>query len=322
MLVEKGYRVRASVRDLRDERKTAHLRQLDAELVEADILQPDSLARAMKGVNGVFQVAAVYDLASRNPMKDVHHPIVTGSSNVLRAARDASVEKIVYTSSTTAAGVAADDGVTLNEEDWNHDAVEPYARAKTFAEHEAWRFAKAHDMNLVSILPAAIIGPGFFRHTPTTQSFEQLLRGRIPFALPLSFSFADVRDVAHAHILAYEGANARGRYIASSHYCSLLELFQLAQDSDQTIKAPKLVVPQKLLWSVPMLDWLNHKVTKAPRFATRKFLREYVNKSPRFTSEKLRSELDWKPIKFEDSVSDTVAWSKRVFIDMKRRPAI
>lgn len=320
LLKQRGYAVHASVRDTRSSRKTMHLKQLDVAIVELDIMQPHTLPRAMADMDCVFHVAAVYDITSKNPAKEVQEPSIVGTANVLEAARQAGVRKVIMTSSTTAVGNHAPGGRPLDESCWNDAAIEPYAQGKTEAERRAWRFAKAHKLDLVTILPSAMLGPGFYRHTPTTQSFEQLLRGAIPFALPLSFSFIDVRDSALAHVLAYENAQASGRYIVSTHYCSLMDLFEAVKRAAPEVKIPSRTMPQKMLRVVPLLDWLGNKVAKLPRFATTDFIREYAGKQALFSSAKARAELGWTPqYDFATSVADTVDWVKQTF--MRERKA-
>ena len=193
LLVEKGYTVRASVRNAKDPEKTKHLEPLGVEIVEADLMKPETLEAAVEGMDGVFQVAAAYVTWSRDPQRDIIDPSVIGGINVLRAAKEAGVKKVVFTSSAAAIGTDASREKPLTEEDWNEDALSPYMIAKTRAEKKAWEFVKDADMKLVTICPTGIIGPGFYRHTPTTQPFELALRGKVPVALPFGFSFVDVR---------------------------------------------------------------------------------------------------------------------------------
>jgi len=224
-LVERGYRVRAGVRDFTSKTKTRDLVTLGAEITHVDITRPETLSAAMKDVQGLFHVAAVYETISRNPGRDVKQPTIVGTINTLQAAHAAGVQKVVLTSSATTVGNDASLAAPLDESRWNKDAIEPYVQAKTSAEQWAWEFATRNHFNLVAILPSAMIGPGFRRHTPTTRIFEELLRNRVPVVLPLGFSFVDVRDVATAHVLAYENPTAAGRYIASARFCELAELF-------------------------------------------------------------------------------------------------
>lgn len=315
LLLEHGYAVRASVRNSRDAARTGHLAPLGVEIVEADVLLPNTLVSAMDGVDGVFHVAAVYDITARNPEKNVREPNVTGTLNVLRAAKSAGVRRLVLTSSTTAVGNDARDGEALTEEQWNESAVEPYARSKVEAERLAWQFSRDNGIDIVTILPAAMLGPGFFRHTPTTQSFEQLLLGKIPFVLPLSFSFVDVRDVARAHIAAYENEAVSGRYIVSDRFCSLKELFETVHRLYPRVKLPSKEFPAAMLRVVPFLDWMSNVIAKTPRFATAEFVKEYACHRPVFSSARTRKELGWRPqVSFEQSVRDTVEWINRTFL--------
>lgn len=308
LLKAAGYEVRAGVRGGGARPDAGRLTALGAVVVDVDILRPETIGPAVAGVEGVFHVAAAYKLATKNPKREVWEPAVTGALSLLKAAEAAGVRKVVMTSSTTAVGSHAASGTWLTEKDWNADAIEPYARAKTEAERLAWEFANRSRLELVTILPSAMIGPGFFRHTPTTQSFGELLRGRIPVILPLSFSFVDVRDAARAHIAAYENDLARGRYIVSTHWCSLGELFALIHRVDPEVAVPSKTLPESWLPLVPALDWVAHLTQGTPRFATRAFMTEYAKKEARFSSNRAEAELGWRPRDFEMSVRDTLVW--------------
>ena len=103
-LIERGYHVRASVRDKNNHELTAHLEKLNAEIVELDIMKPKTIGPAMKGMEGVFQVAAVYKSWARDPEKEIINPSIIGGINVLKAANDANVKRVIFTSSTAAVG--------------------------------------------------------------------------------------------------------------------------------------------------------------------------------------------------------------------------
>ncbi len=314
ILAENGYQVRASVRDVNDAERTKHLQLPGVEIVQADIMKPETLAAAMRGMEGLFHVAAVYSLTSKDPEKEVKEPIITGSENVLQAAKRFGIKKIIYTSSVAAVGTVAQGEAPLTEKQWNERAIEPYAQAKIESERRAWEFVRKHGLEMVAILPSSIIGPGFHRHTPTTLAFELLLRGQIPIAVPLTFSFVDVRDVAQAHILAYENPKASGRYIAADYTCSMSELFALIHEINPQIKIPTRVLSSSLLWIVPALDWVGNKLAGTPRFASRAMILEYGHRQQLVSSQRIRTELGWKPISFKQSVSDTVQWTKSRFI--------
>jgi dihydroflavonol-4-reductase len=314
LLVQNGYKVRASVRDLKGE-AVKTLQSLKVELVEADIMKPETLPNALKGMDGVFQIAAVYTMWSKNPQRDIIDPSVIGGINVLQAAKDAGVKRVVFTSSCAAIGVDATPDRPLTESDWNETAQSPYMMAKTQAEKRAWEFAKKNDLDLVTICPSGIIGPGFYRHTPTTQIFELVLRGKLPAVPPFAFSYVDVRDVARAHLLAYENPRASGRYIASDICVPLMDLMKLLNQIDSSIKVPAMTVPSPLLGAMPLFDWLGNKVMGMPRQITKDMVVEFAGKYQHVSNEKIKRELGWKPMDLKQSLRDTIEWIRKIFIN-------
>lgn len=312
LLLEKGYRVRAGVRDVT---KAEHLKSMGAEPVAANILDPASLEAAVAGVDGVFQVAAVYKVTAKDPQKEIIEPSIEGGLNVLRAAKAAGVRRVIFTSSVAAIGMGErGENRALTEDDWNKKAKNPYNYAKTAAEEAAWEFAKTNDLDLVSINPSAIIGPGFFRHTPSTILFEMLLRGRLPVIMPFTLTFVDARDVAAAHVLAYENQAATGRYICADYNTSLADLMPLFREVDPTLKVPGTMLPNFLLPTAPLFDWLGHKFTGAPRAVTGETIREMANNPIQYNSDRLRLQLGWQPRPIKDSLRDTLDWVRQQFL--------
>jgi len=310
LLIEEGYDVRASVRDLGNPKKTAPLQDLGVSLVEADILKPETLPAAVADRDGVFHVAAAYVTWAKDPQREIIDPSVKGAENVLGAAADAGVKKVVLTSSCAAIGLDATLEDPMTEEDWNDDAVNPYAIAKTEAERRAWALSKERGFSLVTINPSGIIGPGFYRHTPTTEVFDQLLRGALPAIPPLGFAYVDVRDVARAHLLAYEKEEAEGRYICSTRYCKLTDLVEILRKLRPNVAFPRKELPAMVLPVLAALDWVGYKVAGRPRTVTKDMLEEYLGKQQHVSTAKLRG-LGWEPMDFETSVEETVAWVEK-----------
>ena len=149
-LVERGYNVRASVRDKTDPNLVSHLSSLDVEIVELDLMQPETIEAAMNGIEGLFQVAAVYKSWARDPEEEIINPSIIGGINALKAARNANVKKVIFTSSTAAVGRSGPGGRALTEADWNSASKHPYSYAKTEAERRA--------CNLVALLGFFILG--------------------------------------------------------------------------------------------------------------------------------------------------------------------
>jgi dihydroflavonol-4-reductase len=316
-LVKRGYKVRASVRNLKDESKVRYLKNLGVELVEADVMDLDSMIRAAKGVDGLFQLAAVYAIVTEDAKKDIIDPIVIGGLNVVKAAHANDVKKIIFTSSTMAVGSGSLHGNPLTEEDWNTGTKLPYAQAKTEAEKEVRKFADDHNMNLITICPSGIIGPGFYRHTPSTQLFEGLLRGKVLATAPMGFSFVDIRDVVKIHIAAYESKKAAGRYIVSNNYITFEDLFRIAKEVEPKVRLPLLKLPRFLLPTLPFLDWAGSRLLDYPWLVTSKFLKEFGGKEAHFSSERARYDFTWEPMDFRTTVADTLSWTRDHFFSKK-----
>ena len=313
-LVAKGYHVKAGVRDINDESKTEHLKSLGVEIVEADLLKKHQLIEAMKDVDAVFQLAAVFNVTSKNPEQEVLEPTVQGAKNVVEACAQAQVGKLIFTSSIVAVGTVKEGDKPLTEESWNERAIEPYAIAKREAEKHAWELAKRYGVNMVAVLPATMIGPGFYRHTPSTLSFELLLKGKIPFALPITMDFVDVRDVARAHILAYENKNAKGRYICSGEPLSFKELFTKIKKLSPETKVPGNVLPKWMLGLVPTLDWIGHKLEGTPRFSSSELIKEYGARLQLVDNTRIKSDLGWTPTPIDNSIVDTLSWVRQRYV--------
>jgi dihydroflavonol-4-reductase len=100
-LLDSGEQVRASVRDTTN---TAPFEGLDCEIVQADLMDKDSLLHALEGVDTLYQVAAVFKHWARDPQRDIIEPNLQGTRNVLEAAAEKKVRRVVYVSSEVTFG--------------------------------------------------------------------------------------------------------------------------------------------------------------------------------------------------------------------------
>lgn len=312
-LRERGYHVRAGVRDPRDTKKTAHLLAAGAEPVAADLFDREALLAATKGVEGVFHVAAVVQLWARDPEAEIVRPTVEGMRNVLDAAVSARVRRVIVTSSIAAVGVDGSEARPLTEADWNESPATPYAIAKTKAERLAWSIAEREGLDVVAVIPSTIIGPGFHRHTPVTTFFDLVVNGWLPFALPAETSYVDARDLAEAQIAAYETESAHGRYIASGPCYALRDLVGLIAQIAPGVKVPRIVLPIRLLPPLIAADWLANKILKTPRQLTSEVFDEFAGKRTVCSAARAERELGWSARPTAESVADTVEWLRTRF---------
>lgn len=308
-LVRRGYQVRGSVRDMNDKNKTEKLRKLNVELVQADLLDRASLDKATEGVEGVFQVAAGYKLHSKNPELEIRQPAIDGTRNLLSACKLNGIKKVIYTSSIASIGVSSN-GQVRNENHWNLEAREYYAQAKTEAEQLAWEIAKNENINLVTILPGTVIGPYFDSHTPTTYLFKKIFENKMPMKMDVQLAFVDVRDLALAHVDAYEKEETNGRYIVSDDLFKMDDIFIAAQERFPHIKIPKKYVPKWMIPLLPAFDWIESKFTKnSVRTVTQGIVSEYMSGgSQLMDNSKAKNDLGFSPRPIKKSIQDTLEW--------------
>lgn len=222
-LLAQGAAVRALVLPGEDVR---NLRGLDVEVRLGDVTDAPSLARAMRGVDAVFHLAALYVLWAPDARRitDVN---VAGTRNVLDAAAEAGVTRVVMTSSIARFG-GQGSGRRATEE--SSFALGPtgslYARSKAEAHEVA--LAAARTLDVVIVAPCGPIGAGDVGPTPTGRLLATCLALPAITVTRSVVNFIDVRDVAAGHLLAH-ARGVRGRsYLLGHRDLSLAELARLA----------------------------------------------------------------------------------------------
>lgn len=240
-LLERGHTVRALVR------KTSRLRELDGvEPVTGDLRDRDSLRRAAAGCGLVFHVAADYRLWAPEP-RELYDSNVNGTRNLLEAAREAGVERVVYTSTVGCIGVPMG-----GEGDEEHpvsidDMFGPYKRSKFLAEQAALEFARA-GFPVVIVNPTAPVGDHDFKPTPTGKIIVDFLRCAMPAYIDTGLNLVDVNDVAEGHLLACDRGAPGERYILGCENLTLAEIFgRLERISG--LKAPARRIPYALAYA-------------------------------------------------------------------------
>jgi len=309
-LLEGGHQVRASVRSLSDTAKIAPLRQLGAvELVEAVLERPEQLRAAMEGIEVLFHAAAVYAYIDEGREQEIMDAAVKGAEAALRAAADARVRKVVLTSSAVTVPLTAPGAPPSTEEDWTDDTRVTYIRAKTEAERLAWPLSKALGLNMVTVLPGAICGPGFARNTPSLDVVEAMMFGAFRMGVPdANFPYVDVRDVVSAHVLAAE-RDAQGRFLAINdeqpHFRKMLGAMHAI---DPRVKLPLMEMPDFMIPAIPFFDRLNARTLGTPRIASPDLLATLRGRRWNASNRRAREVLGWAPkVSLEDSLRDTMA---------------
>lgn len=248
-LLAKSLRVRCLVRT---GRKRTNLEGLPVGLVEGDLADPPSLARAMSGVSTLYHVAADYRLWTPDPA-ELHRTNVGGTENVLAAASEAGVARVVYTSSVGALGLAADGSPASEETPVDRDAiVGHYKRSKFDAERvaEAWA---ARGLSVVIVNPSTPIGEFDVKPTPTGQLVVDFLNRRMPAYVDTGLNVVDVRDVAAGHLLAAGKGRPGEKYILGNRNLTLKEILGMLA-AITGLPAPTLRLPHAIPLAAAAVD--------------------------------------------------------------------
>ena len=308
-LLRRGYRVRTTVRDAAkaDLVRAAVARggaaADDLEFAVADLLDDEGWADAMAGCAAVLHVAS--PLTATKDAGSVIRPAVDGTLRVLRAARDAGVKRVVYTSSCGAVYYGHPDRTTpFDESDWTVVGGGPmsaYVTSKALAERAAWDFMEAEGgrLELSVINPAGIFGPALSPEATSSLGLIRTLLAGMPGVPNLWMGIVDVRDVAELHALALESPEAAGeRYIAwGAGPVSMPQIAALLRErlGPDAARVPKRTLP----------DWL---VRLAGRFNTEiDDLVPLLGQRRTATAAKARQQLGWAPRPWQDTIEESAS---------------
>jgi len=307
-LLERGYTVRASVRDLKKE--AAARAAIGSVVNPGDRLSFRALtldsdagwAAAADGCDYILHIASPLGVPEPKDPEDLIRPARDGARRAITAAIGAGVKRVVMTSSVAAANGAysAPDG-SFDETDWSDASdvrIGGYARSKTLAEQGAWELIKTAGgkTTLAVVNPALVLGPVLSADfSDSVQVVERLLSGKVPGVPRLGFNIVDVRDVADLHIRAMIDPKAAGeRFIAAGDFAWMADIAALlrARLGSQAAKVPTAKAPDFLLRLVALFDRDLQSVMPS------------LGRRREFTSAKAERLLGWKPRPLDETVID------------------
>ncbi|MGE0184290.1 MAG: SDR family oxidoreductase [Hyphomonadaceae bacterium] len=310
-LLQKGYRVRTTVRSLaREADVRAMLKQGGAnpgaalEFAAADLTGDAGWPGAVAGCAYVLHVASPFPPAIPQHEDELIVPAREGALRVLRAAREAGVKRVVLTSSFAAIGYGQKPkGRPFNETDWtdpNGEDVRAYVKSKTLAERAAWDFIAKEGgaLELAVVNPVAVFGPVLGPDYSTSILLVQrLMDGAMPGCPRLYFGAVDVRDVAWMHVECMTNPAAKGeRFLAvAGDFVSIAEIARILKRrlGPAAKRVPTLELPDFLVRLAAMRD-----------SAVQQILPE-LGKRKNGSNEKARRVLGWQPRSTEESLVAT-----------------
>lgn len=248
-------------------RSESELKNLEGLMVEqrvGDLRDPASLRNALTGCQQLYHVAAHYALWAKDP--SIFYDInVTGTRNLLEAAREAGIERTVYCSTIGAIGLPPHGGLGTEDTPVSLDQMAGhYKRSKYLAEQEVLKLAKA-GLPVVIVNPSAPVGAGDVKPTPTGQIIVDFMKGRMPAYIETGMNIVDVDDVATGHLLAMQKGRQGERYILGCRNLMLREVFEILSRITG-VKAPSIKLPRIAI--LPFAygnQWLANLTGQPPR---------------------------------------------------------
>lgn len=230
-------------------------------LVEGDLTHPEPLAAALRGCDTVFHVAAFYSTREQDG-KLMYQINVTGTKNMLQAARAAGVTKFVHCSTIGTIGRPRGGALPTEDDEFvTWETSSHYARSKYLAEQLA---LSACDTGLpvVVVNPCAPVGAGDVKPSSTGQRVLDYLEGRVPKFLDGGINFIAVEDVAQGHLLAAERGRIGQRYILGHRDGNLsLDGFLTLMERVTSLPPPRRQEPRE---SSRLLRRLHGPATNVP----------------------------------------------------------
>jgi dihydroflavonol-4-reductase len=224
---------------------------------------------------------------------------------MLEAARDAGVERFVYTSTVGCIGMhngaIGDERSPASFEEMQG----AYKRSKFLAEQAALEFA-ASGFPVVITNPTAPMGDHDFKPTPTGQIVDDFLKGKIPAFIDTGLNVVDVRDVAQGHLLAWEHGRSGERYILGSENLTLKGILgTLASITGR--KAPTVELPYFVAWTAGVITTALAHVTGTPPRAPLEAVR-MAKKKMWVSHAKAAAELGFAPRPARLALDAAVTW--------------
>ncbi len=296
--------VRVLVRPTSDLRGLAGL---DVEVKYGDIRDPRSIAAAMQGCRHVYHLGAPTRIEA-----GLFRMIVGGARCVLENAITASVERVVYTSSSVTIGYSREPGRLLDETSNNLTPASPYHIAKWHAEKLVLAYALQVGLPVVVVNPSHIIGPLGYRGTSSTEPIRRSVTGGTLAAFPGGVTLVHAQDVARGHILAMRHGRPGQRYILGGEPVSITDYVRMAAEACG--RGPScLSLPRWVMLAAGMGFSTLSMLTKAnPPFSFAS-ARYTVGRFAWYSSAKAERELSysWRPARV--AVCETTDWMSSIF---------
>lgn len=290
------------------------LSDLNVKKIIGDITNIESVKKGMEGCDFVYHVAAFISF-NKYDFDKLYSVNVLGTKNVVIAALESDVKKLVYTSAGATIGISENKNILLDENssDSYMDNNDVYAQTKKLAEAEVLEACKK-GLNAVIVNPATVYGQGDKSLNSGSGSIiKDIYYNRVKMAPPGGTSVVSIDDVVEGHLLAMEKGKSGERYILSNKNLEYIDLFNMIAT---VVEAKKIKIKIPYIFHYPAflsallleksLNLFNKRSwLLTPQIVSSTFRFKY------FKSIKARTELGWTPaVDFKTAVKKAFDYYK------------
>ena len=299
-LVDRGDEVVALVRNVATARDVL---PSGVELAGGDVTDPESLRRAAQGADGVFNCMGLFEQWFADPAI-FERVNAHGAANVIAAAREAGVGRVVHTSTFDV--FHADSGGTVSEAAVaDYPKGTAYERSKQHAEELVLAEAEK-GIDVVIVNPASVYGPGPWQGTGLDRAFRDAIRRRLPGVPPGGMTLVHCDDVAAGQLAALERGSPGERYILADGFATMRELLTVAVDEAGRGWVPPAMPIPVARGLAATGEALSRAIRRPPLLGSGQLT--FLLWQARADSSRARSELGVEFRSWEDGVRETVSW--------------
>jgi nucleoside-diphosphate-sugar epimerase len=288
--------------------KAAKLQQLGCELVEGDLSSTNAIRQGLDGADACIHAAAIYKVGiPKKEHQAMFDSNVTGTENVLDAAIDAGVNRIVYVSTVAVFGNTKEQVV---DETYQRDESEGFLSCYDETKYRSHQIAKdriGKGAPIVIVQPGGVYGPG--DHSEIGNFIDQTRKGKLRAkAFPeLGFTLVHVDDVADGILLALDKGKVGESYVLGGEIARMDDVIRKTAELSGK-KYPKATLPVPLMkLSAPLGPIVGPMMGFPPNFG------EAIKSADGVTfwakHDKAMNELGYSPRDFETGLKETLAAS-------------
>jgi dihydroflavonol-4-reductase len=302
LLLSMNLHVNALVRQDRD---CSFLLTDGLDVRSGDLRDYDTVREAMTGCDHVFHAAADYRLWVRDP-GPMYETNVGGTANVMKAAQELGVKKVVYTSTAGTLVPGSKDRPSSEAMSARAaDLMGHYKKSKYLAEREVDRFVQ-RGVPAVIVNPTAPVGPADRKPTPTGKIIVDFLNRKMPAYIDTGLNFVAVKDVALGHWLAATKGKIGERYLLGGDNITLSGFLAVLGEVAQR-NPPRVRLPYKpVLFAAWMNECLSRVTGQCPLIPLTavKMARHYMF----FDCTKAEKELGLTKTPVTDAIREAIRW--------------